>query len=377
MHLYRHPELHEKYKLPGEYEEGGNAPILLPALFSQISSPAATNSSYSWTPSFPAISPAAYRFDVPGIRILTDAAQASMFSHFEQQLGRTGRDAEPAEVISFVPVWVREPAPGADEDQTVKAKADAERRVGITLRLPAVPAACPWSTTGSHPGCCGPIHDPERSNADLAMVARQEAYFLAKQTTDVAPRLCSNRTFRAFKKPMKDYLIHMLDHWRHKVWAEIWPSDDDPCECFLPHYVMQAVVERAHVCTSLENLKIISDGFDYFDDYSLKLLEYLTKIPKGFNEIFDECNQAPVSASDSDSEPTVDPTIASPSMSRLSVVATIPILNYYCRLLKLGLSRAKDDLVDHVAAHFIAYYVASISHMRGTTSDQGRLDAGG
>jgi hypothetical protein len=187
------------------------------------------------------------------------------------------------------------------------------------------------------------------------MVARWEAYFLAKQTTDVAPRLRSNRTFRALEKPMKDSLTHMLDHWRHKVWAEIRPSDDDPCECFLPHYVMQAVVERAHVCTSLENLKIISDGFDYFDDYGLKLLEYLTKILKGFNEIFDERNQAPVSASDSNSEPTVDPTTASAGMSRLSVVATIPVLKYYCRLFKLGLGGAKNDLADRVAAHFIAY----------------------
>ncbi|KAJ7320908.1 P-loop containing nucleoside triphosphate hydrolase protein [Mycena albidolilacea] len=313
---------------------------------------------------------AAYGFDVPGIRrvILTDAAQTSTFSHFEQQLGRAGRDGEPAEVISFVPTWVREPAPGADENQTVKAKADAERRAALPPSLRRwhnpTPPCCPRCVSMEHNGepyipcgrgCCGPIHDPERSNADLAMVKRWEAYFLAKQTTDVAPRLRSNCTFRALEKPMKDSLMHMLDHWRHKVWAEIRPSDDDPCECFLPHYVMQAVVERAHVCTSLENLKIISDGFDYFDDYGLKLFEYLTKILTGFSEIFGERNPAPVSASDSDSEPTVDPTTASAGMSRLSVVATIPVLKYYCRLFKLGLGGAKNGLVDRVAAHFIAY----------------------
>jgi superfamily II DNA/RNA helicase len=78
---------------------------------------------------------AAYGFDIPCIRhiILTDAAQTSMFSHFKKQLGHAGRDGEPAKVISFVPVWVREPTPGADKDQTMKAKADAERRAALLL----------------------------------------------------------------------------------------------------------------------------------------------------------------------------------------------------------------------------------------------------
>ncbi|KAJ7902810.1 hypothetical protein B0H14DRAFT_2329568, partial [Mycena olivaceomarginata] len=195
---------------------------------------------------------AAYGFNIPGIRriILTDAAQTSMFSHFEQQLGCAGRDGEPAKVILFVPAWVREPTPGTDKDQTMKAKADAERRAALLPSLRCwhnpMPPFCPRCVSMEHNrepyipcgcGCCGPIHNLERSNADLAMVACWEAYFLAKQTTDVAPRLRSNCTFHALEKPMKDSLMHMLNHWRHKVWAEIWPSDDDPCECFLPRYL--------------------------------------------------------------------------------------------------------------------------------------------
>ena len=84
---------------------------------------------------------------------------------------------------------------------------------------------------------------------------------------------------------MKESLGQLLDHWRHNVWADIRPSDDDLCECFLPEYV---IVERAHVCTSLENLRIIADGFDYMDEYGPQLLEYLTKIVDGFEQIFEE-----------------------------------------------------------------------------------------
>ncbi|KAJ7183812.1 P-loop containing nucleoside triphosphate hydrolase protein [Mycena filopes] len=312
---------------------------------------------------------AAYGFDLPHVRrvILTDAAQTSSFSHFEQQLGRAGRDGEPAEVISFAPSWVQEPA--ADEDQTVKGKADAERRAAlpVSLRLwhDPTPPRCPRVVSMDHNGepytpcgrgCCGPVHDPERSKADLAMVARWDARFRAKQAAEAAPRLRSDGTFRALEKPMKDSLTQMLDRWRHKIWADIRPSDDDPCECFLPHYVMLAIVEKAHVCTSLENLKILSDGFDYFDDYGPKLLEYLTAILKGFNQIFDDRRRVPGSESDTNSDPAPATTVASDGMKLLSTVATVPVLRYYCRLFNVdGDGLLKNALADLVSTQFIAY----------------------
>ncbi|KAJ7307865.1 P-loop containing nucleoside triphosphate hydrolase protein, partial [Mycena albidolilacea] len=240
---------------------------------------------------------ATYGLDIAGVRRVVIFDLPKDFGRFEQQLGRAGRDREPAEVIAFAPEWVREPAPGF-KDNSAKGMADAARRT----ELPPVvvrwfnpkPTLCPRGVSVEHNcepfvnrgrDCCAPIHDAEGSKADLAMnisrISRQAA---------APPRLRSNGTYPPLEKPMKESLGQLLDHWRHNVWADIRPSDDDhdPCECFLPEYVMEVIVDRAHVCTSLENLRIIADGFDYMDEYGPRLLEYLAKILGGFKQIFEE-----------------------------------------------------------------------------------------
>jgi hypothetical protein len=173
---------------------------------------------------------------------------------FEQQLGRARRNGKHTNVIAFAPEWVREPAPGY-EDNNAKGKAGAARRT----ELPAVilrwfnpkPNLCPHGISMEHNcqtfvdrgrDCCAPIHEADGGEADLAMVACWEDYFQNKQAAAAPPRLRSNGTYPPLEKKMEESLGQLLDHWRHNVWSDIRPSDDDPCECFLPEYVMKAIV---------------------------------------------------------------------------------------------------------------------------------------
>ncbi|KAK6995702.1 P-loop containing nucleoside triphosphate hydrolase protein, partial [Favolaschia claudopus] len=241
---------------------------------------------------------ATYGFDVAGVRRVVVLDLPKDFGKLEQQLRRAGRDGQPAEAIAFAPEWVREPAEGS-VDETVKGKTDAARRAELPPSLlrwfNPTPLLCPRGVSSEHNNdefqprgreCCAPIHDPDGSKADLNMVARWVEHFQAKVASEAGPRLRSNGTYPALETAMKESLGQLLDRWRHRIWADIRPSDDDPCECFLPKYVMDAVVEKAHVCTSLENLRVLADGFDYLDEYGPQLLVYLTHILDGFKQIF-------------------------------------------------------------------------------------------
>ncbi|KAJ7637933.1 P-loop containing nucleoside triphosphate hydrolase protein [Mycena polygramma] len=299
---------------------------------------------------------ATYGFDISGVRRVIIGDLPKLIARLEQQMGRAGRDGKPAEVIVFAPEWVREPPPGS-VDNSVKGKTDAERRANLLVPIlrwfNLTPALCPRAVLMEH-NCepfvscgenghgCVPVHDGEGSNAALAMVARWAEHFETKDAAAAPPRVRSDGTYPPLEKQMKESLAQLLDHWQHKVWFRIRPSDDDPSECFLPQYVMEAIVEKAHVCTSLENLGIIANGFDYMDKYGPELLHYLTNILDGFKQIFDDRLE-----SESESE------TATYGSEVLELYATVPVLKHYCRSLGLEVSGIKSTLVTRLATGFI------------------------
>ncbi|KAJ6544426.1 P-loop containing nucleoside triphosphate hydrolase protein [Mycena capillaripes] len=303
---------------------------------------------------------ATYGFDVPNIRrvILTDVSTS--FSDHEQKLGRAGRDGLPAEVIAFAPPWVREPRVEANTGTATQA-AEAERRSKLPIALlgwlnPTV-EMCSRGASMQHngevfvrrPGCCAPMCDPDGSNADLTEVSRWEKYFLAKQTSTGAARLRSNGTFHALEKPMKDSLEQMLDRWRHRMWAEIRVVLEEPCEYFLPRRVLNAIVQKAHVCTSLDNLKTIAVGWDYADSHGERLFEFLTAALTGFNQIFKDRLAAEEPSSDSD----VDKGSAAAGIENLEKT-TANVLRSFCHKLGLPSTGSKTTLVERLTENYIS-----------------------
>ncbi|KAJ7195397.1 P-loop containing nucleoside triphosphate hydrolase protein [Mycena rebaudengoi] len=308
---------------------------------------------------------ATYGFDTPNIRRAILADIPKDYKEAVQKFGRAGRDGLPAEVIAFAPAWVREPPPGT-EITSKQGQTDAERRG----KLPEVmlrwynptPACCPRCADTEHngeafvlrPDCCVPIHDADGSTETLALVAQWVEYFDAKKAADSPPRLRSDGTFHALDKQMKESLTLMLDRWRHRRWAAIRPSRDHATEFFFPRYILMAIVEKAHVCTSLENLKIISDGWKYFPDHGEDFLLYLTTALEGFEAIFQEGkveNAGPSEESESDT----DDTSLSGAVKLLRNYATAAILKSLCRTLSLGVGGNKDALVDRLSGYYIAH----------------------
>ncbi|KAJ7451710.1 P-loop containing nucleoside triphosphate hydrolase protein [Mycena galericulata] len=303
---------------------------------------------------------ATYGFDVPNIRraILTDLPNS--FSDHEQKLGRAGRDGLPADVYAFALPWILEPSPGVN---TTSAKYinDAERRDKTPKPLRRwfnpTPEMCSRGASMEHngevfvhrAGCCVPIHDADGGAADLAEVARWEQFFLERQAATAAPRLRSDGTFRALEKPMKESLTQMLDQWRHRRWAEVRTCREEPCEFFLPRHVMNTLVDKAHVCTSLSNLKTIAIGWDYVDSHGEQLFKYLSQALVGFNEIIQErALGEDTSASEADEE------LALTSLEILENYATADVLRSFCREFDLPTSGLKAALVDRLTTHYIA-----------------------
>ncbi|KAJ7622792.1 hypothetical protein DFH06DRAFT_1143124 [Mycena polygramma] len=240
---------------------------------------------------------ATYGFDVPNIwcAILTDVAPSVSDHH--QKLGRARRDGLPAEVIAFAPPWVLEPPSGANTASGAQvAEAERHNKPPKPLVRWFNPTAemCPCGTSMEHdgeafvcrPGCCMLICNPNGSDADLAKVARK--------------------------------------------WAEIRVCLEEPCEYFLPRQVMNAIVNKAHVCISLDNLKTIATNWDYADSHGEQLFEYLTTALTGFNQIFEDHVIDEALSSDSEG----DETSATTGIEMLEKT-TANVLRSFCQELSL------------------------------------------
>ncbi|TFK39191.1 P-loop containing nucleoside triphosphate hydrolase protein [Crucibulum laeve] len=211
----------------------------------------------------------------------------------KQREGRAGRDGLSAIAMSYVPSWVRE-VPAA-EITSKQAKEDAKRRDGLPKVLlqqfNPTKELCPRAADLLYyeeefvlrPGCCH-IHDPQAVDEDLAMVERwKERTTKPVRTTG----LRSDGTYQALETHMKDSLLEMLSQWRNRKWTAIRGSRIGlPSDVFMPRHIMLHVVEKAHLCTTLERLRVVADGWDHIADYEDELLQYLKTIMDGFTEVF-------------------------------------------------------------------------------------------
>ncbi|KAK7058204.1 P-loop containing nucleoside triphosphate hydrolase protein, partial [Favolaschia claudopus] len=301
---------------------------------------------------------ATYGFDAPNVRLAVLADLPNSKADKDQKMGRAGRDGLPATVVAFAPQWMIEPSGGVDAANP-KHLTDMEKRKQLPQAMvewynPTANKCCRAVTMDyngepfiQRPGCCVPICDPNGSASHLAEVAKWEKFFLAREEASESARMRSDRTFRALEKPMKESLEQMLDQWRHRIWNQIRPSREEPCEYFFPRHILNAVVNKAHICTSLERLQAVATGWDYANTHGEQLLRYLREVLTGFNQIFKE-RAGPESSSETEDQEENSSSIA------LLKNTTSAVLQSFCRDFNLARSGNKSVLVQRLTQYFIS-----------------------
>ncbi|KAK6966698.1 P-loop containing nucleoside triphosphate hydrolase protein [Favolaschia claudopus] len=276
---------------------------------------------------------AAYGFDVSNIRrVITTDLEEEDFSDSEQKFGRAGRDGLPAEVVAFAPLWVKNlldgvtPQTKTEHDEEEKRKQLPQptrawynyssefcpRRVALHYNSEALSSNTP---------CRCVVHDSNENLSDFTHVLTW------KELLD---------------KPMRESLSHMVERWSYRLWAQIRPSREWPCSIFLPPFILNAILDKAHLCTDLDNLRIITKGWEYFDDWGPILLKFLMETMTGFDAIYDELTY-------SDDGGPNRMTAESRTLSRL---ATLPILKALCRENNCKQNGNKEELVQRLVLHF-------------------------
>ncbi|KAJ7306176.1 P-loop containing nucleoside triphosphate hydrolase protein [Mycena albidolilacea] len=225
----------------------------------------------------------------------------------KQQMGRPGRDGNPAVAIVYAPAWVRD----VPESQitTKQGLADLERR----QQLPAVtreffnptPDCCSRGADLKYngeefvlwPDCCS-LHDPEPESRDLAMVARWVEYFKAQEENNTTKQktIRSDGTYKPLDAVLKASLTRILIQWRARKYNSIRDarSTGGGSVFILPDRLIQRIVDRAHACTSLDRLWGIMCDWKYLDKLGADLFEILTQVLPGYAEIINDRKEGTV-----------------------------------------------------------------------------------
>ncbi|KAI0759466.1 hypothetical protein BC629DRAFT_1443831 [Irpex lacteus] len=262
-----------------------------------------------------------YGLDISCIRRVVVFGLFPSFAAGKQRLCRRDVTGCPAEAYSFVPLWVKDVP--VEDIKGQQAKDDAARRAKLS---PVVlqwhnPTAvmCPRQLDASHNGeappaqvddCCS-LHSPEpQASQNTAAISHHRtayhaAYGLEPTPRDILPR--SDGTYRALEAVMVKAVVRMLQSWRGRIWIEkVRGSQRDALSCdFLPSSIIKRLAPKAHICTSLDNLKqvIRTPPWKFFDRYGELLLEVIKEMMQGFDEILQERKQQPAAAQASTSVP--------------------------------------------------------------------------
>lgn len=243
-----------------------------------------------------------YGLDAPNIRRSILFTMAPSHEALKQRISRGGRDGLPAEAYSFAPAWVREVLP--ETIKTAQAREDAQRRG----KLPAVvrdwfnpsPSRCPRQVDLEYfgetmnsteiPAVCCSFHHPQPEHEQHAVINRQRFLeFSKKSSQDTIPLPRSDGTYSPLETTMRHSLLGMLETWRRHTWLRIRGLRRDRLASqFLPTSTLSRIVDKAHLCTSLDHLQAVMQHWSGFDDHGEALFAFLTTVLEGFNQILKE-----------------------------------------------------------------------------------------
>ncbi|KAF8193517.1 P-loop containing nucleoside triphosphate hydrolase protein [Mycena galopus ATCC 62051] len=295
---------------------------------------------------------AAYGFDVSNVRRVITTDLEDYYEESDQKFGRSGRDGQLAEVIAFAPSWVQNSPPGTVPSTKGKQEEEEKR---AKLREPLRAFYNPTMDCSSRQAVLhyysepyiASIPDVETNNNDLSRVEEWRAHFEQARATDEhtsTVRLQTIGAFRVLDKAMQNSLSDMLRRWSSQFWARIRPSRDLPCSCFFPSFILEAVVDKSHLCIDLENLKLITKGWEHFAVCGPRLLAFMIKVMAEFDKM-----QTPVGGASLDAGDQIKLTDDALTLYRL---ANMDILKALCRENDCTISGKKMELVQRLMLHF-------------------------
>lgn len=249
-----------------------------------------------------------YGLDMSNVRRVVVADMDRTPENLKQTMGRAGRDGQKAVAIAFAPPWARRPPDGATLTGK-QAQKDAKRREALPLFTQRFynpsQTLCPRRADLEHYGdefdpavpCLCAQHSPQpEQTADATCVQLWVEYLTTQDTTPRALSLRSDGTYPPLDAPMKASLTAMLNTWTIQQWVPFHRksniSELMPVACFCPRYILERLVEKAHVCTTMERLGMVMDGWKHLATHGEPLFLWLTVILKEWKDIHGECRES-------------------------------------------------------------------------------------
>ncbi|KAK7025402.1 hypothetical protein VNI00_016039 [Paramarasmius palmivorus] len=246
-----------------------------------------------------------YGFDARVHRILIlDLPPLASPQKEKQRVGRAGRDDLPSVAYTYAPPWVKIPDAPVTSTSAAQAKEDARRRehlpsatlqwynptaemctraADMSFFSPGLPYTCDFE----HPNCSYHAREIDH-HEDLDMVNTWAGHFKDLDQSRT-PRVQSDRMFKPLDTKLKASLTALLKLWSFRTWAQIRGSRIGlSCTYFLPPYILEQVVERAHVCSTLERLREVMRDWEFWDECGEKLFGYLNQVMKEYMADFYE-----------------------------------------------------------------------------------------
>ncbi|KAK1225471.1 hypothetical protein PQX77_011584 [Marasmius sp. AFHP31] len=257
-----------------------------------------------------------FGFDIRVNRvIILDTAPLVKPPRLKQRVGRAGRDGSPSEVITYAPAWVQIPKAPVTSDSTKTEKENVKRRADLPL------TTLKWYNPTEE--CCTRGADMEYFSPDHSFVCDKENPLCSFHAGDnnthpdllgvqkwdnhlktVKPRgLRTDRTYRALDSRLQKSLIACLERWRVREWRDIRGDNiDDTCEMFFPDYILEHLVDRAHICSTIERFRHVLSGWEYLEKCGDQLFTFITQAMKDYLVTFWEGEESDPEPYDDDSE---------------------------------------------------------------------------
>ncbi|KAK0474079.1 P-loop containing nucleoside triphosphate hydrolase protein [Armillaria novae-zelandiae] len=201
-----------------------------------------------------------------------------------QQIGHPGRRGQPATAITYAPSWV----------QDVPVTQHSGWYNHSKQRCPRVADLNHFGTAIPSPESCRCLHHQplEGPDPDLDGVEQWKKHFKCLEICGRAETVHANRdSFPALSPSMKESLTRLLIVWRSQtaLASTNWDTDESlglTGDFLLPPFVVQHIVDHAHVCTSVERLQAVAKGWEHTAVYAEALFNYLLSVMKEYQQTF-------------------------------------------------------------------------------------------